>query len=292
PSSADLSGISSDPLFVDEGFHKAFIEVNEEGAEAAAATGSVNEETKLVLANAVYFKGEWAQKFEKAVTTKGNFHVSPLQTITVDMMRIMDEFFVVEMEDAYAIDLPYEGEKVFLTIVVPKERDGLLDIENKLNDTLLHEYLWGGRRRSRRVRLMMPKFKIESSFGLRKFLPEIGISDVFNPSSADLSGISSDPLFVDEGFHKAFIEVNEEGAEAAAATVLTLVPLSAILDFSQPLEINVDQPSLIAIKHKDIQEPIFFGRLSAPGIHDKKTPGKSAPRTPAIPARVDGKKPN
>ncbi|CAG0924949.1 unnamed protein product [Notodromas monacha] len=180
--------------------------------------GSINSNTKIVLANAVHFKGSWEQPFDKSHTEKQDFHISPNKIIQVDMMRLFDGLFLtMENEDVYAVDIPYQGEEFWMTVIVPKKRYGLKDIEKTLNETILHEYLWGGRSRER-LRLKVPKFQIVSSFGLRKILEEMGIKDVFNPHAANLSGISDKQLFVDEGYHKAFIRVDEDGSEAAAAT--------------------------------------------------------------------------
>lgn len=191
---------------------------------------SINGDTRLVLVNAIYFKGDWEKKFSPEATFKQDFFTSKTKSVQVDMMHKTAKFRYGELSDwnAKVLELPYKGGDLSMVIILPNEIEGLPDLEKKLADknvnsvqkieSVLHEV---------EVEVSLPKFRIETTMDLKKYLPKMGIKSIFT-GSADLSGLleNNEPLFVSEAIQKAFIEVNEEGAEAAAATVFNVLQRS------------------------------------------------------------------
>ena len=181
--------------------------------------------TKLVLVNAIYFKGDWDVKFDKSKTRKGDFHVSPTQTVQTDMMFSTNEYgmlnHVKDLQGATALDMPYKGKRLSMIFLLPNHNhNSLADLEEAMSKVAdLNSILRFGRKT--KVVVTLPRFKLESQFDLKEPLKQLGMTDMFNETKADFSGMTGGTnkgLFVSQAAQKAFIEVNEEGAEAFAAT--------------------------------------------------------------------------
>ncbi|KAL1491105.1 hypothetical protein ABEB36_011750 [Hypothenemus hampei] len=239
--------------------------------------GSLDASTRLVLVNAIYFKGTWANKFEVADTKLEKFYLNDVDSIDVNMMNKRAKFFYKEDPelDAKVLELPYTNPDVSLVIILPNKRNGIGELEKKLSGTDLTRITENMHKPE--VILKLPKFKIETSIDLVDPLTQIGLGEIFT-EKANFSNIldSPDQLYVSKAIQKAFIEVNEEGTEAAAATGLYFDLASLILD-EENAEFLADHPFVILLRstitivdHERQAKitadglPLFLGRISRP----------------------------
>ncbi|CAG0888163.1 unnamed protein product, partial [Cyprideis torosa] len=228
-------------------------------------TGAVNSMTAMILANAIYFKGMWKSPFDATHTKPADFHLNSSDKVQVDMMYKEDHYYMKRDDelDATIIQLPYEGEEVMFTVLLPNEIEGLGSVIEKLTPEKLagESGIFKDLRRSK-IRLFMPRFKLTTSASLKEHLFKMGVKKAFDPaSSEDLKTIyeGGPPIFVSDAFHKAFIEVNEEGTEAAAATGLMVMLMML------PPEVRMDRPFIYMISTTD--EPatiLFMGKFAKP----------------------------
>ena len=227
-------------------------------------SGAFNSLTQLVIVNAIYFKGDWMHKFAKENTKPFDFFVSKNHVAKVQMMT-QKKVFKVHSDcelSVQAVNLPYIGETISMVLLVPTERFGLAALEKKLSDQKLKHLT--NLLEQREVILSMPRIKLEFSLDLIPILQELGIHDVFG-SKANLSRISSQQdLFVSGVFHKAFLEVNEEGSEAAAATAVVFRGKSAFASKPKPIKITCDHPFMFLIVHNPTGSILFMGRFFLP----------------------------
>ncbi|XP_047986732.1 antichymotrypsin-2-like isoform X7 [Leguminivora glycinivorella] len=187
---------------------------------------SLGADTRAVLVNALYFKGQWDKKFNEKLTSDQDFHVTKDKTVKVPMMYKKDDFKYAESEelDAKLLELPYKEKEASFLIVLPNEIDGLAALQEKLKDpTALDKAV--AQMREVEVNVHLPKFKIESTINLKNVLQKMGVTNLFDASKARLDNLlkNENGLFVSDAIQKAFIEVNEEGAEAAAANEFGVV---------------------------------------------------------------------
>ncbi|EPQ11382.1 Leukocyte elastase inhibitor [Myotis brandtii] len=232
------------------------------------AAGNVNNMTKLVLVNAIYFKGNWQEKFSKTATTDTPFRLNKKDTKTVKMMYQKSKFPFGYIEDlkCRVLELPYQGRDLSMVILLPDdiedEATGLRKIEEQLTLEKLHEWTKPENLRSIKVNVYLPRFKLEESYNLNSHLVSLGIEDLFN-SKADLSGMSrARDLFISEIIHKSFVEVNEEGTEAAAATAVIGFGCSLMPETVE--NFVADHPFIFFIRHNPSTNILFLGRLSSP----------------------------
>ncbi|KAJ8688155.1 hypothetical protein QAD02_023950 [Eretmocerus hayati] len=186
----------------------------------------VNSNTHLMLLNAVYFKGSWAQKFNQQFTSNRPFHVNGKTKKNVPTMFMRGSFkngLLPELEARF-IELPYKNKELKMVIILPNKMDGLSDIEKNLSSLILSR-LAESNDDARGFDLYLPRFKIETTIDLQQPLQKLGMGSIFG-SAADFSGIAKAPLKIGKVLQKAFIEVNEEGSEAAAATETEIEQLS------------------------------------------------------------------
>ena len=230
--------------------------------------GSFNALTKLVLVNAIYFKGDWDVKFDKSKTRKGDFHVSPTQTVQTDMMFSTNEYgmlnHVKELQGATALDMPYKGKRLSMIFLLPNyNRNSLADLEEAMSKvTDLNSILRFGRKT--KVVVTLPRFKLESQFDLKEPLKQLGMTDMFNETKADFSGMTGGTnkgLFVSQAAQKAFIEVNEEGAEAFAATFAKMSKRKSSLP---TFFFTCNRPFMFLIRDNLTRMILFSGHVADP----------------------------
>ncbi|XP_034181373.2 antitrypsin isoform X7 [Osmia lignaria lignaria] len=223
--------------------------------------GDLNSMTAMVLVNAVYFKGQWQDKFDPQNTEERPFHVNENTVKNVSTMFRSGSYLYGELSNLNAkfVLLPYKDNELSMIIILPNEINGLAEVEKKLQNTNIMDILYQGHQRE--VELYLPKFKIESKIELNAPLNKLGLTDMFS-SKANFSGIADDDLVVSKVVQKAFIEVNEEGSEAAAATGMMLDSIAPGLAPIPP-EFKIDKPFYFAILQNNV--PLFVGVISQLG---------------------------
>ncbi|MFH1256177.1 MAG: serpin family protein [Candidatus Diapherotrites archaeon] len=225
--------------------------------------GSISPLTRLVLTNAIYFKGEWLKQFDKANTKEDDFRLSPGNTVKTQMMSLTGkeaEFNYAENDLMQVLELPYKGEELSMIILLPNN-DNLNAAEESLTAEKLAE--WKKDSRKQRVDVFIPKFTFTKEFGLADTLKQMGMPTAFIAGSADFSGMDgTNQLFISAVIHKAFVEVNEEGTEAAAATGIAV---SGAMANPNPIPIfRADHPFIFLIQEKQTGTILFLGRVSDP----------------------------
>ncbi|KAL4838682.1 hypothetical protein H8958_007216 [Nasalis larvatus] len=225
--------------------------------------GTIDNGTTLVLVNAIYFKGQWQNKFNKENTKEEKFWPNKNTYKSVQMMRQNKSFNFALLEDVQAkvLEIPYKGKDLSMIVLLPNEINGLQKLEEKLTAEKLLEWTSLQNMREAHVDLHLPRFKVEESYDLKDTLRNMGMVDIFN-GDADLSGMTgSRGLIVSKVLHKAFVEVTEEGAEAAAATTV-------VTKFTSPPpaneEFHCNHPFLFFIRQNKTNSILFFGRFSSP----------------------------
>jgi serpin B len=234
------------------------------------AAGSLDEATRLVLVNAVYFKGMWALPFRKDATHDRPFHLQGGGTVKVPLMHLHEEIAYAQGAGYQAVDLVYRGGDLSLLVLLPDRRDGLPALEKALSASLLHDCV--AQLRSREVELFVPRFQITSdALDLCDPLTALGMTLAFDRSQADFSGIDGhaplqeEALFLGAVLHKAFVEVNEEGTEAAAATAVVMVLAAAMPSRPPPVPVvRADHPFVVAIRDRRNGAIVFLGRVADP----------------------------
>lgn len=225
------------------------------------APGTLSALTRFVLTNAIYFKGNWAVQFDKDQTQEESFWLSLEKEIQLPMMRRKDSFKYAEDERVQVLQLPYTGEEMSMVVLLPRAKDGLADIETHL--TLEDLTYWIDQSSLREVEVFLPKFTLTSQFSLSGTLKAMGMSAAFS-EQADFSGMeTSKSLSISDVIHKAFVEVNEEGTEAAAATAVII----GVTSVSEPQPIPVfkaDHPFLFLIRDNLNGSLLFCGRIMNP----------------------------
>jgi serpin B len=225
-------------------------------------SGGVDSSVRLVLADAIYFKGRWRVEFDKSQTQDAPFHLNVSQTISVRTMNVKDRFDYNETESFQMLELPYFSGKMSLIILLPKEVDGLSKLEQTLNATQINQLL--AQRQSREVNVFLPKFKLTSQFSLANILQAMGMTDAFS-SQADFSGIDGmKSLYLGAVFHKAYVNVDEEGTEAAATTAVVAYALGIEPPPRLPVVFRADHPFLFFIRHNQTGAILFMGRVTSP----------------------------
>ncbi|XP_038627194.1 serpin B10 [Tachyglossus aculeatus] len=225
--------------------------------------GSVDSLTKMVLINAIYFKGKWEQKFMIQDTTEKPFKINETTTKPVQMMSMKKTLHILQVEEppTKIIELHYNNREISMFILLPEDLNGLQELENEITYEKLNYWTCADMMDTDEVQVHLPRFKMEESYDLKSTLISMGMSDPFSPGQADFSGISEGKeLFLSHVFHKAFVEVNEEGTEAAAGTgsVLTVRMKNPLIIF------NADHPFLFFIRHNPTNNILFLGRFCSP----------------------------
>ncbi|XP_040840691.1 serpin B3-like isoform X3 [Ochotona curzoniae] len=204
--------------------------------------GTLDSSTILVLVNAIYFKAEWDQKFYTNKTKEA-------------------EFWLTKDAEARILEIPYKGKDLSMIVLLPNEVEGLQKLEQHLTAEKLIKWMSSENMENVEVNLHLPQFKMEKSYELNSMLKAMGIVDAFNPRDADLSGLAEHRgLVVSEALHKSFVEVTEEGTEAAAATGL----VTRVTSMPVQEQFYCNHPFLFFIKQNKTNSILFFGRVSSP----------------------------
>ncbi|XP_065155061.1 leukocyte elastase inhibitor-like isoform X3 [Paramisgurnus dabryanus] len=245
-----------------------WVEENTQGKiKDLLAQGIVNDLTRLVLVNAIYFKGNWEKKFSKEATVEQQFKVNKNETKPVKMMSQESEFpvtFIPEV-NSKILELPYVGKILSMLIILPNEIEddttGLQQLEKTLTYEKLMEWTKPDKMSVDKIQISLPQFKLEETYDMKNLLVKLGMVDAFEMGNANFSGLSpQNDLVVSEVIHKSFVEVNEEGTEAAAATGVVMMLESCML----PLIFNADHPFLFLIRHNPTNTILFYGRFCSP----------------------------
>ena len=222
--------------------------------------GAIDELTRLVLTNAIYFNAAWQYPFEEDATFNGAFHLLNGDKITIPMMRQTESFGYAEGDGYQVVELPYDGRELSMLVLLPQTGQFEL-FEQSLNAQRVDDIVKN--LNTREVVLTMPKFEFESSFSLKKTLTAMGMPVAFS-ASADFSGMTGNPdLFIGEVLHKAFVSVDEAGTEAAAATAV-IMKLTAMP--GEPVEVTIDRPFIFLIRDIESGTMLFIGRVVNPGV--------------------------
>ncbi|XP_073703169.1 leukocyte elastase inhibitor-like isoform X2 [Garra rufa] len=230
--------------------------------------GDVTSDTKLILVNAIYFKGNWEQKFTKEATRDGQFKLNKTQNKPVKMMNQESKFPLASIPemDSQVLELPYVGKDLSMLIILPNkiqdETTGLQKLEKALTYEKLMDWTKPSKMLQQKVKVSLPRFKMTETYDMKSLLISMGMEDVFNGQKVNLSGMSPNNDLVLTGvIHKAFVEVNEEGTEAAAATATVGFTCPRPVD---PKIFNADHPFLFFIRHNPSNSILFFGRICSP----------------------------
>lgn len=222
--------------------------------------GVLNELTRMVLVNAIYFNAAWENPFEKSRTTKAPFFITSKNKVNTDFMFASFRMRYVQMDGMQAVEIPYKGYTMSMGVVLPDKIDGIKDLEGKLSYANLIK--WMSAMNYEKVELSLPKFKTISDFELNAVLQKLGMIEAFG-MEADFSGITGDKsLFINKIIHKAFVDVNEEGTEAAASTAVVMAEKSA--GPSKSIVFNANHPFVFYIKDNQKDVILFMGRLLNP----------------------------
>ncbi|XP_033760694.1 leukocyte elastase inhibitor-like [Pecten maximus] len=222
--------------------------------------GSLNPLTMMVLVNAIYFKGDWETPFDDKVTKDMTFHNLNGQQKTVKMMIEKATKFPFKQDDELkckVLELPYRGNDLSMVIILPNDIDGLPALEEKLTPSVIKGLTT--KMPPIKVEVFLPKFKLKSRFELSKLFQSMGMTDLFDGSKADLTGTDASKMsYVSAIFHQAFVDVNEKGTEAAAATAVVM--MFGMARPTTPIQFKADHPFMFVIKDNRSDTILFVGR--------------------------------
>ncbi|KAH0945079.1 hypothetical protein HN011_004170 [Eciton burchellii] len=226
----------------------------------------LNPSTALILANAVYFKGKWANEFDPKLTMNRPFHIKDDVVTDVPTMFRKGSYKYADLPryDAKCIELPYANRDISMIIILPNKINGLVTLTDQLEEVTAECNNQLSQTFPREVHLFLPKFKTETKLDLEETLGKMGLTAPFS-NNANFSGISEVPLKISKVVQKAFIEVNEEGSEAAAVTGSEMVNYSLLLHQAPPKEFKVDHPFVYGIIHSESNDKflvLFTGQIN------------------------------
>lgn len=225
-------------------------------------SGTLNSLTKMVLVNAIYFKGDWKTPFKKQTTTTETFFKADGSSVKTKLMFKSEKFLYKEELGLQVIEMPYTDDNISMVVLLPNKKSGIVDLENAL--TLENLKKWISDLSLQKVNLHFPKFTLESGFLLGKKLAEMGMASAFNPNQADFSKMDGkkNNLFIGDVIHKTFIAVDEQGTEAAGATA---VVMRAYASRPEPTpDFRADHPFIYLIMDRSTNTVLFMGRFSEP----------------------------
>lgn len=224
--------------------------------------GAITHDTVMVLCNAVYFKGNWAEPFDKEKTRLLPFQLSDGNQTDVPMMHRLGPFGYGEENGIQVLEIPYEGNDLSMIVLLPQAPQGLAEIEKRLTVQNLNN--WLSHLRKQHVRVYLPKFKMTwGTHDLVAHLKEMGMQAPFLPGQADFSGMDGTKfLYISLVLHKAFIGVDEQGTEAAASTAVGMY--RATMSAPKPVIFRADHPFLFLIRDNTAGCILFMGKMMQP----------------------------
>lgn len=263
------------------GFHRVNFKVSPESVRATInawiekqtngkirdllSPGVLNPATRLVLTNAIYFKGNWHDQFDAEATQKEEFHLSATQWVMAPMMHRTGGYSYYDGGTFQALKLPYAGDEISMVVLLPKDKEGLAALEKSFTTGAASDWI----RKLEpvdKVILTLPRFTMTQQFELSSALGAMGLSQAFS-DSADFSGMTGKPDFaISAAIHKAFIDVNEQGTEAAAATsiVMRATAMRREVPEPPPIVFRADHPFLIILLDARSGSMLFLGRVADP----------------------------
>ncbi|VVC02103.1 Serpin (serine protease inhibitor) [uncultured archaeon] len=235
--------------------------------------GAISSDTRLVLTNAIYFKGTWVEQFNEELTKEEDFRKSASSTVKAQMMHQEASFNYAENSQLQILQMPYAGTirheeygdiisagNLSMVIVLPKN-DDLSSLENSLSSQKLSE--WQSQLQEQKVDVSLPKFKFESKYMMADDLKVMGMPTAFNPDAADFSGMDGTrDLFISQVIHQAYVDVSENGTEAAAATAVIMAATGMPVPQPAPPVFRADHPFIFLIEDKGTGTILFMGRFS------------------------------
>jgi serine protease inhibitor len=227
------------------------------------APGSLRPDTRLVLTNAIYFKGNWQTQFDKAQTKTEDFYLSQTKSAAAPLMHREGSFGYFDGGTFQVLEIPYKSNALSLIVLLPKERSGLPGLEDSMTASNMQQWL------SRvtpvpKVVVTIPRFKSMQEFELSTALRALGMPQAFG-GGADFSGMTGKRDFaISAVIHKAFVDVNEEGTEAAAATAVTMRALAMRAPGPPPPVFRADHPFVFLIRDNGSRSILFMGRMTDP----------------------------
>uniref|UniRef100_A0ABI7XTX0 Serpin domain-containing protein n=1 Tax=Felis catus TaxID=9685 RepID=A0ABI7XTX0_FELCA len=224
---------------------------------------SIDAQTRLVLVNAIYFKGRWNEQFNKMYTSEMPFKINQKEQRPVQMMFQEATFKLAYIEEVQAqvLEVPYVGEELSMLILLPDDNVDLSSVEKHLTYEKFRAWTKPDCMKSTEVEVFLPRFKLEEDYDMESVLQRLGMVDAFQGDKADFSAMSAErDLCLSKFVHKSVVEVNEEGTEAAAASAVVVVECCMV---SGP-RFCADHPFLFFIRHNAANSILFCGRFSAP----------------------------
>lgn len=240
----------------------SWVEKNTGGKiEDMLSSSDISPGTVLILSNAIYFKGLWLTQFDSEDTVERDFEVTPTEKVHVPTMVLTGSeqlFNYSETDELQILELPYKGDDVSMVIILPKDNN-ISEVEQMVNSENLTT--WMGSMQPASVDIYLPKFTYKTEYNLKDMLIVMGMDIAFS-FDADFSGMNGyGGLFIEKVLHKAFIEVTEEGTEAAAATTVHMLETAMP---GEPEVFDADHPFLYLIKHKETGTILFMGKVVDP----------------------------
>ncbi|TNM88082.1 hypothetical protein fugu_006316 [Takifugu bimaculatus] len=226
--------------------------------------GVLDSNTVLVLVNTIYFKGHWKNKFDKDNVYGSEFHSSQTRSCSVNMMYQEARFRYKHFpeDQVQLLEMPYRGDDITMVIILPSQGTALSQVEEVLDLKKLSA--WLDQMKETTVSVHVPRFRVEDSFSLKEKLQLLGLTDLFDPNKASLPGMLEDGvegLHISDAYHKAFLEVNEEGSEAAAATAA--VASGRSINLNREI-FQANRPFLLLIREASINTLLFIARVADP----------------------------
>lgn len=226
------------------------------------ARGLITADTRMVLTNAVYFKAQWEQPFQKSATRPDKFFADGARAVEAPLMRQVEHFAIARIDGGQLLELPYASGELVMDVALPDKRDGLGAIEKQFSDGALPR--WLAALQHQKVDVTLPRFKTGASFEVGEALGALGIKRAFQFGPADFSGIDGTrDLFISSVVHQAVVDVDENGTEAAAATAVLMKAGAAPMP-EKPAVFRVDHPFLFVLRDARSGAILFAGRLVDP----------------------------
>ncbi|ELW71271.1 serpin B11 [Tupaia chinensis] len=225
--------------------------------------GTIEPSSVMVMVNAIYFKGQWQNKFQERETVRTPFQLNEDKSVIVEMMHQTGTFKLAFIKEPQmqVLELPYVNNKLSMIILLPVGTANLEQIEKQLNVRTFHEWTSSSNLVEREVEVHIPRFKLEIKYELNSLLKSLGMTDIFNEGKADLSGISpAKGLYLSKVIHKSYVDVNEEGTEAAVATG----DIIAVKRLPFRAQFLANHPFLFFIRHIHTNVILFCGKFASP----------------------------